>query len=80
MRLFNIFDGFGDGTAVAMHGTRHPVAPPNLVEHGATDADPGVGLKTGALAAVKIAGSFEQPNHTCLDQVIQQDTAWQASQ
>ena len=47
---------------------------------GAADADAGIGFKAGALAAVKVAGSFEQPNHTCLDQVIQQDTAWQASQ
>ena len=58
-------------------GTQSPMA--DLVEHGTTDADAGIGFKAGALAAVKVAGSFEQPNHTCLDQVIQQDTAWRAN-
>ena len=80
MGLLHVLDRFCDGTAVAVHRAGHPVPTADLVEHGTTDADAGIGFKAGALAAVKVAGSFEQPNHTCLDQVIQQDTAWQASQ
>ncbi|MNJ74926.1 hypothetical protein D3C77_719310 [compost metagenome] len=61
-----------------MHRAWRPVALAHLVEHGAADADTGVGFEAGALAGVVLLRCLQQADHPGLDQVVDLDAGRQA--
>ncbi|KAG1191095.1 hypothetical protein G6F35_013828 [Rhizopus arrhizus] len=71
-------DGGGGVAGAAVHRARHPVAPPDFIDHRAADADRGVGLERGALVGVVAARGLDQAHHAGLDQVVDFDAGRQA--
>src|SRR5690554_4504664 len=62
---------------LAVHRARRPVETADLIQHGATDPDPGIGAEAGALAGIVLASGFQQADHAGLDQVVDLDRSWQ---
>ena len=77
--LGDLMDRFAHHTTVAVHRTRRPALAADLVEHGTANADAGVGFKTGALAAIKLAHRLKQADHAGLNEVVELHVGWQAS-
>src|SRR5581483_2545551 len=57
---------------------RRPVAAAQLVEHGAADADAGIGFERGAVGAAEVARRLQQADQAGLDQVAGVDARRQA--
>ncbi len=68
-----------DHTRIPVHRSRGPVAFAHLIQHGATNADAGVGFKAGTFAKIEFAGGFEQADHAGLHKIFNLDAGRQAS-
>src|SRR3569833_1655512 len=58
LAVFDLAHGIGVFARLAMDRARRPVVAVYFIEHGATDADAGVGLEAGPLAGIVIACGF----------------------
>ncbi|MNH07183.1 hypothetical protein D3C79_665710 [compost metagenome] len=77
---FNCSNRVTDHAGIAVYRTRRPVALAHFIEHGAADADTGIGLEACTLARVVLVGDFEQADHAGLDQVLHLHTGRQTRQ
>ena len=76
---FHRCDRFRHLPRLAMYGTGGPVASPDFVQHGAADADAGVGLEAGALIIAEILHRLNQPDESGLNQILHHHAVRQAS-
>jgi len=70
--ILDAFDHVVQFPGLAVDRLGRPVVAAQFVEHGATDADGGVGLEAGTLAGIVLLPGIEQADHADLDEIVHQ--------